>query len=111
MITGVLTYTLKKARTGFHKTDTIINRLIRGAVQTGLFASIFALCDLFSFLLRRQTYLYAMFAYPIGRIYTNVSTFLDARLFSCRKLLSLDIAGHFERPQLFEEQDWSNDGC
>lgn len=33
----------------------------------------FALGDLFSFLLHRDTNLYAMFAYPIGRIYTNVS--------------------------------------
>ncbi|KAF5363647.1 hypothetical protein D9756_000495 [Leucocoprinus leucothites] len=75
LITGTLTYTLKNARTGFHKTDTIINRLIRGAIQTGFFASVFAIGDLFSFLLARQTYFYAMFAYPIGRIYTN--TLLD----------------------------------
>ncbi|KAF9451650.1 hypothetical protein P691DRAFT_698895 [Macrolepiota fuliginosa MF-IS2] len=75
MITVTLIWTLKKARTGFRKTDTIINRLIRGAVQTGLFASIFALCDMFAFQFRRETYLYAMFAYPIGRIYTN--TLLD----------------------------------
>jgi hypothetical protein len=50
----------------------MINRLIRGAIQTGLFVSIFALADLFSFLLHRDTNLYAMFAFPIGRIYTNV---------------------------------------
>ena len=50
----------------------MINRLIRGAIQTGLFASIFALADLFSFVLHRETNLYAMFAFPIGRIYTNV---------------------------------------
>lgn len=42
--------------------------------QTGVFASAFALGDLFSFVLHRDTYLYAMFAYPIGRIYTNVSS-------------------------------------
>ncbi|KAF9055835.1 hypothetical protein BJ165DRAFT_451154 [Panaeolus papilionaceus] len=75
LITGVLSFVLSRSRTGFRRTDTIINRLIRGAVQTGLFASIFALADLFSFVLHRDTYLYAMFAYPIGRIYTN--TLLD----------------------------------
>ncbi|KAG6811454.1 hypothetical protein H0H92_007325 [Tricholoma furcatifolium] len=64
-----------RSRTGFRKTDTIINRLIRGAIQTGLFASAFALADLFSFVLHGNTNLYAMFAYPIGRIYTN--TLLD----------------------------------
>jgi len=72
LITGVLALVLARARTGFRKTDTVINRLIRGAIQTGLFASLFALADLFSFVLHRDTNLYAMFAYPIGRIYTNV---------------------------------------
>lgn len=97
MITTVLIYALKNARTGFHKTDTIINRLIRGAVQTGLFASIFALCDLFSFLLRRQTYLYAMFAYPIGRIYTNVRhTFRNINVLDTNDCFDLDFVGHLE---------------
>jgi len=74
-ITFVLSFVLSRSRTGFRKTDTIVNRLIRGAIQTGLFASIFALADLFSFVLHRDTLLYAMFAYPIGRIYSN--TLLD----------------------------------
>ena len=77
LILGVLTLVLSRSRTGFRRTDTVINRLIRGAIQTGLFSSIFALADLFSFVLHRDTLLYAMFAYPIGRIYTNVS-FLSA---------------------------------
>ncbi|KAF7357592.1 hypothetical protein MSAN_01355600 [Mycena sanguinolenta] len=71
LITLCLTVALWRSKTGFRSTDTIINRLIGGAVRTGLFASIFALADLFSFLLHRDTNLYAMFAYPIGRIYTN----------------------------------------
>jgi len=75
IITASLAIALSRARTGFRRTDTIINRIIRGAIQTGLFASIFALGDLFSFMLHRNTNLYAMFAYPIGRIYTN--TLLD----------------------------------
>ncbi|KAJ7070146.1 hypothetical protein C8F01DRAFT_1246282 [Mycena amicta] len=70
-ITLCLTIALTRSKTGFRTTDTIINRLIGGAIRTGLFASIFALADLFSFLLHRDTNLYAMFAYPIGRIYTN----------------------------------------
>lgn len=74
-LTGVLSFVLLRSKTGFGKTDSIINRMIRGAVQTGLFASIFALGDLFSFVLHQDTLLYAMFAYPIGRIYTNVSLF------------------------------------
>ncbi|KAF8966590.1 hypothetical protein BDZ97DRAFT_1938450 [Flammula alnicola] len=75
LITVVLAIALSRSRTGFRRTDTIINRIIRGAVQTGLFASVFALADLYSFQMHRNTNVYAMFVYPLGRIYTN--TLLD----------------------------------
>ncbi|KAJ7512905.1 hypothetical protein B0H11DRAFT_1947928 [Mycena galericulata] len=41
-------------------------------METGTFASAFALADLFSFVFFRNTNLDYMFAFPIGRIYTNV---------------------------------------
>ncbi|ESK90964.1 hypothetical protein Moror_16362 [Moniliophthora roreri MCA 2997] len=75
MITAVLTVVLSRSRTGFRATDNIINKLIRGAIQTGFFVTVFALGDLFSFLFFRTTNWYAFFAFPIGRIYTN--TMLD----------------------------------
>ncbi len=65
---------LLRSRTGFRRTDTVINRLIRGAIQTGFFVSLFAMADLFSFLFDQSSNLYAVFAMPIGRIYTNVSS-------------------------------------
>ncbi|KAF5313269.1 hypothetical protein D9619_002579 [Psilocybe cf. subviscida] len=75
LLTCILIYAFARSKTGFRKTDSVINRLIRGSIQTGLFVSIFALGDLFTFTLHGNTNLYAMFAYPIGRIYTN--TLLD----------------------------------
>ncbi|KAK1231373.1 hypothetical protein PQX77_005515 [Marasmius sp. AFHP31] len=76
LITAVLSIVLSRSRTGFRRTDNIINRLIRGAVQTGFFVSLFAMGDLVSFLLAQHTgNLYAFFAFPLGRIYTN--TMLD----------------------------------
>lgn len=51
----------------------MLNRLIRGAVQTGIFAGVFSLGDLIAFLNWPNTNFYGMFAIPIGRIYTNVS--------------------------------------
>ncbi|EIM84085.1 uncharacterized protein STEHIDRAFT_113280 [Stereum hirsutum FP-91666 SS1] len=77
-ITVSLCWTLWHSRTGFRKTDSLIYRVMRGAIQTGLFVSIFALGDMFSFHFNPSTNLYAMFAYPIGRIYTN--TLLDTLL-------------------------------
>jgi hypothetical protein len=70
---GTLITILTLSRTGFRKTDTVLNRLIRGAIQTGLFAGIFSLGDLITFVRLPTTNLYGMFAIPIGRIYTNVS--------------------------------------
>lgn len=68
----VLAITLYRSKTGFRRTDTVLNHLIMGAIQTGLFATIFSLGDLISFLRDPLTNLYGMFAFPIGRIYTNV---------------------------------------
>jgi hypothetical protein len=90
LITFVLSFALARSRTGFRKTDTIINRLIRGAIQTGFFVSLFALADLFSFVLHRNTNFYAFFAYPIGRIYTN--TLLDT--LNSRNELKLMVGTH-----------------
>ncbi|KAJ7640722.1 hypothetical protein DFH06DRAFT_1301762 [Mycena polygramma] len=70
-ITASLIVPLTRSRTGFRKTDAVINQLIQGAFQTGTFASLFALADLFAFIFWRNTNLYAMFVFPIGRIYTN----------------------------------------
>ncbi|KAJ7867746.1 hypothetical protein B0H14DRAFT_2730902 [Mycena olivaceomarginata] len=75
LITAILIFVFVHSKTGFRHTDTIINRLIRGAIQTGLFVSMFALGDLFCFVFAPTTSFYLIFAYPIGRIYTN--TLLD----------------------------------
>ena len=70
---ATLVIVFSRSRTGFRKTDTVLNRLIRGAIQTGLFASIFSVANLIAISFLPNTNLYGMFAIPIGRIYTNVS--------------------------------------
>ncbi|KIJ62389.1 hypothetical protein HYDPIDRAFT_136040 [Hydnomerulius pinastri MD-312] len=91
-ITGTLIIILSRSRTGFRKTDTVLNRLIRGAIQTGLFAGIFSMGDLITFVALPTTNLYGMFAIPIGRIYTN--TLLDTLL--TREELKSQMAGTYE---------------
>lgn len=95
-----MAYVLWKSKTGFRNTDNVIHKLIRGAVQTGIFATIFAAGDLISFgkswkwlfksrkvrksicasVTNPETNIYGMFAIPLGRIYTNVSPSLSFRL-------------------------------
>ena len=69
-----LVIVFSRSRTGVRGTDTILNRFIRGAIQTGLFAGIFSVADLITLVVLPKTSLYAMFTVPIGRIYTSVST-------------------------------------
>ncbi|KAF8553140.1 hypothetical protein OG21DRAFT_1414869, partial [Imleria badia] len=91
-ITVTLIFVFSRSRTGFRKTDTVLNRLIRGAIQTGLFAGIFSMGDLISFLVLPTTNFYGMFAIPIGRIYTN--TLLDTLL--ARESLKAEMAGTYD---------------
>lgn len=96
---GTLVVVLARSRTGFHNSDTIVNRLIRGSVQTGmwilvpgflfplmkqrlgLLASVFSIIVLVCFLESPSTQFFVMFGIPIGRIYSNVGV--------CDDLLSI----------------------
>ncbi|KAG6837612.1 hypothetical protein H0H93_006133 [Arthromyces matolae] len=69
---------LARSRTGFHNTDTIIKRLIRATLQTGLLTGVFSMLALVTFLRSPRTMLYGMFGILIGRIYT--STLMDTLL-------------------------------
>ncbi|KAJ7744909.1 hypothetical protein B0H16DRAFT_1889538 [Mycena metata] len=71
LIAASLVIVLIRSRTGFRRTDAVINRLIQGAIETGTFASMFAFAALFSFVFFPETELTTFFGFPIGRIYTN----------------------------------------
>ncbi|KAH8824027.1 hypothetical protein DL96DRAFT_1818725 [Flagelloscypha sp. PMI_526] len=70
-IAAVLCRALWPSKTGFTKTNTIVNRCIRAAIQSGLLCSLFAIGNLLVFVLRPRTYLYTIFKWPLGRIYSN----------------------------------------
>ncbi|KAN0073598.1 hypothetical protein V8E55_012205 [Tylopilus felleus] len=103
-ITTTLVIVFSRSRTGFKKTDTILNRFIRAAVQTGLFVGIFSLGDLITFIVLPNTNLYGMFAIPIGRIYSN--TLLDTLL--TREMLKGETghAGEGTRSIVFDSVYW-----
>ncbi|KAH8825034.1 hypothetical protein DL96DRAFT_156612 [Flagelloscypha sp. PMI_526] len=70
-ITVVLSRALWRSKTGFARTNTVVNRCIRAAIQSGLFSSVFALATLVVFTVWTTTYLYAIFGWPLGRTYSN----------------------------------------
>ncbi|GLB38281.1 putative expressed protein [Lyophyllum shimeji] len=78
LIIGILSHVLARSRTGFHRSETVVNRLIRAAIQTGLLTGLFSVLCLVCFVKFSSTRLYAMFGIPIGRIYT--CTLMDTLL-------------------------------
>lgn len=71
LIAATLCIMLNNARTGFKKSDTIINRLILFVVNTGILTSCCAVASLVSLLAWPKTLIYASFYFCIGRLYTN----------------------------------------
>lgn len=71
LIAGSLCYLLHSSRTGFQRSDSMINRLILFTVNTGLLTSLCALASLISITAAPTTFLYIPFFFCIGRLYTN----------------------------------------
>ena len=93
---AVLLYTLSNSRTGFSGSDTVIKRLMRAAVQTGMsyafqlirrraehqkyrtgaLPGVFAVVTLILFFTKSQTQLYSLTGIPISRLYSTVRQIL-----------------------------------
>ncbi|KAJ7290526.1 hypothetical protein C8J57DRAFT_1276055 [Mycena rebaudengoi] len=71
LISGILTYCFSKSKTSLGSTDMVLNRLIRGAIESGVFTSVCALGELLSFRFAAGTYIIGLFALPFPRIYTH----------------------------------------
>jgi len=71
LIAGTLCTLLHSSRTGFHRTDTIINKLMIFSVNTGLLTSLCAVASMVSILTAGRTFIYIAFFICMGRLYTN----------------------------------------
>lgn len=71
LITGILLHSLSQSRTGFQRSDSIINRLMQTTVQTGLLTSVVSVLTLVLYLADRDTEFYSLFGVPISRLYSN----------------------------------------
>ncbi|KAF8904577.1 hypothetical protein CPB85DRAFT_1437761 [Mucidula mucida] len=89
IIAALLSWTFFMSRTGFHRTDDVLKRLIRGSIQTGLLAALWSIGDLVGFLVSPESWIYFFFATCIGRMYTN--TLMDT--LNCRRSLKVAISG------------------
>ncbi|KAJ7853520.1 hypothetical protein B0H14DRAFT_2758206 [Mycena olivaceomarginata] len=74
-LTLSLIYYLNRSRTGFSKTDGVIGRLTRSALESAAFASFFSIMVLIMFTKLPTTGFHLMFSQPMGRIYTSAQIF------------------------------------
>ncbi|TEB34065.1 hypothetical protein FA13DRAFT_63250 [Coprinellus micaceus] len=82
-ISAVLLTAIQRSRTGFRRSDAVLNRLARSAIQSGVFTSVLATLSLVCFLALSDTMFYATFGWPCARAYTI--SLMDTLL--CRKEL------------------------
>ncbi|THH10640.1 hypothetical protein EW146_g8311 [Bondarzewia mesenterica] len=71
MITGPLVYYLNRNRTGFRKTNSLINRLILWSVNTALLTGVFELLQLLTWVTMTDTLVFLGFHLVLGKLYTN----------------------------------------
>jgi len=70
-IAGVLVFFLQTSKTGFRRSDSIVNRLIIFALNTGLFTSLDAMLSLIFITALPATFVYMAFYATLARLYTN----------------------------------------
>ncbi|KAJ3892555.1 hypothetical protein GG344DRAFT_64536 [Lentinula edodes] len=70
-ISGLLTLLLHTSRTGFQRSDSIINKLIIFSINTGALTSLCAIASMLSILLAPATFIYISFFFCMGRLYAN----------------------------------------
>ncbi|KIM59325.1 hypothetical protein SCLCIDRAFT_1217888 [Scleroderma citrinum Foug A] len=71
MIAACLCFLLQKARTGFRRSNNMINKLIMFSLNTGLLTSLFAIASLISISVRPDAFIYISFYFCLGRMYCN----------------------------------------
>ncbi|KAJ7065239.1 hypothetical protein C8F01DRAFT_736225 [Mycena amicta] len=71
LIAATLCKLLHSSRTGFHRSDTMIRKLMVWAVNTGLVTSLCAIASLVSITVAGNTFIYILFFFCMGRLYCN----------------------------------------
>ncbi|KIM52868.1 hypothetical protein SCLCIDRAFT_481666 [Scleroderma citrinum Foug A] len=67
MIAACLCFLLQKSRTGFRRSDNMINKLIMFSINTGLLTSLFAIASLISISVQPDAFIYIAFYFCLGR--------------------------------------------
>ncbi|KAG1905156.1 uncharacterized protein F5891DRAFT_944525, partial [Suillus fuscotomentosus] len=64
-------YFLSKSRTGFRATDSLLNKLIRITIETGMLTAIIAIIELILFLTFKHNFYHVVPAFMLSKLYSN----------------------------------------
>ncbi|KAJ7778918.1 hypothetical protein B0H16DRAFT_1711269 [Mycena metata] len=96
-IAFTLAWVLRSKKTGFGSTDTIVNRIIRMTVQTGLITAIVNVLDMLSFLVIKNSTFNFMWSNPLSKLYSNcMMSTLNART-DLKQSLPTHVSGSADR--------------
>ncbi|KAJ7176884.1 hypothetical protein C8R46DRAFT_1213456 [Mycena filopes] len=89
-IAAVMAYALRRKKTGFAHTDTVVDKIIRMTVQTGLITAVTNILDMLSFLFIKNSTFNFMWSNPLSKLYSNcMMSSLNARV-----MLKADLPTH-----------------
>ncbi|KAK7439844.1 hypothetical protein VKT23_017416 [Stygiomarasmius scandens] len=71
LLAASLIYLLRRSKTGFKRSDTMIGKLIFFTFNTGALTTLFAIASLVAIVAAPNTFIYIFFFFNIGRLYTN----------------------------------------
>ncbi|THU81177.1 hypothetical protein K435DRAFT_809294 [Dendrothele bispora CBS 962.96] len=108
---ALLIWIFRISRTAFAPTNAVLNRMMRGALQTGVISSAFSIGYLLSFVLAPGNLIWMVFGYCLGRIYSI--TLMDTLI--CRhelkeKLANSHSGGINHSPDAFQLQPSASQG-
>ncbi|KAF9482871.1 hypothetical protein BDN70DRAFT_911461 [Pholiota conissans] len=104
-LTVFLCYYLKKNRTGQKRSDNVISRVISASVETAAVGAFFCIMDLIMFTALPDTNFHVIFAFPMGRIYTNILL----RTLNSRSSLRAEFEGPMSIPDIALDQSSHNE--
>ncbi|THU84211.1 hypothetical protein K435DRAFT_971280 [Dendrothele bispora CBS 962.96] len=111
LLSALLIWIFRISRTGICSTNAVLNRMMRGALQTGVISSAFSIGYLLSFVLAPGNLIWMVFGYCLGRIYSI--TLMDTLI--CRhelkeKLANSHSGGINHSPDAFQLQPSASQG-
>ncbi|KIJ37358.1 hypothetical protein M422DRAFT_781718 [Sphaerobolus stellatus SS14] len=71
LIASILCYYLHQEKSDYEKTNSLIDRVIRYTVTTGLATSVFAVACLVTYFIRPESFIFVSMHFSLGRMYTN----------------------------------------